>query len=314
MAYTFNVEEMRTNRTIGFQSSQDNVSVSWQNEYQVIVGTNASDDIAAVSPYDVITASGLPVVNRSVYYFASKVIPFAICRNLSASQDPSAVAKWTVKAQYKSFNRNQNQDDNEPIAPPAALTDLGTSEEADLEEFEQVLYEDKSSTPKAIRLPSGAFFSDPVMERIPTLTVKLTQYESSITYEQMLARKFKTNDATYRSQPAGTWLIEDVEASTVQVQLSGGATTAALVTYTLKHSPRTDAAGTDIGWKVSRALYDYKYKNGSGTYVWNFDGDQQAATLTRVQSDGTRKTTGTLPDYLYFQVYDETDFSAFLQA
>lgn len=317
MAYTFSVSELRSDRTIGFQSSGDRVSVSWQNQYQVIVGTDASDDINAVSPYDVITASGLPTVNKSIYYFAGKVIPFAICNNLSATQDDRAGQRWTVRAQYKSFNKNQNQDDNEPIAPPAAITNLGTSEEPTLEEYEQVLYEDKSTTPKAIRLPSGAFFSEPVMERVPSLTIKLTQYESSITYEQMLARKFKVNDATYRTKAAGTWLIENVEASTVSVQLSTGATAAALVTYTLKYSPRTDAAGTHIGWKESRALYDYRVNTGtalSPVWEWYFEGDQQSATLTRVDEDGIRKTSGVLPDYLYFQKYDDTDFSAFLQA
>jgi hypothetical protein len=310
MTISYAVAEKRSGRALRFASRGDRVTSTWTNEYQVTVSATGSDSVSDASPYDVISATGLPVVNSSVYYFNSEVIPFLVCRNKHAKQSPKNQALWTVSCEYQSFDGSQTESGNQPKSPPATLDLLGTSEQAELGEFEKVLYEDKSTTAVPIRLPSGAYFAEPVTERIPTLTIKLTQYESNITYEQMLARKFKVNDGTYRTQAAGTWLIENVEASTVSVQLSGGATTAALVTYTIRHSP------LDEGWEKSLALIDYKHNTGtamSPAYEWNLEGDQLAATLTFVDSDGI-KTGSSTPDYADFKVYDEIDFDSFLLA
>jgi len=312
MAYTYDVSERRQGRTIQFSGTSDKLSIVWNNEYQVIVGTTTSDDPADVSPYDVVTASGLPVVNSSIYYFSSKVIPFAICRDKRATQNPDKLSQWTVKATYKSFDNSQTESGLAPVTPPAAIASLGTSEQASLGEMELVLYEDKSTTPKKILLPSGAFFAEPVVERIPVLTIKLTQYESSITYNQMLDRKFKVNDATYRTQAARKWLIEHVEASTVSVQLAAGATTAALVTYTLVLSP------LDEGWDKTLALVDYVHNTGTAMApAWEpylDDSEPPQQKLVYVDSDGIKKVSQSVPDYEQYQVYDDTTFSSFLLA
>ena len=308
MAYTFAVSERRARGPFKVSGKGDRVDITWQTEFNVIVGTDASDDIAAVNPYDVVSATGLPVVNVSIYYFNNEVIPFVICREKTARQDGDASAKWVVTASYKSFTGNQTEAQNTPVAPPVALSSLGTSEEPSLGEMEKVIYEDKASTPKKILLPSGAFFAEPVLERVPILTVKLTQYESSITYQQMLDRKFTVNDDTYRTKAAGTWLIEHVEASEVSVQLSGGATSAALVTYTLIYNP------TSEGWKKALALVDNKILSGGVFKPYLDDSDPPMQALVFVDSTGAKKGTQTVPDYVEFQVYDDTDFSAFLQA
>ena len=93
----------------------------------------------------------------------------------------------------------------------------------------------------------------------------------------------------------------------MSVQLSGGPTTAALVTYTLVLSP------LDEGWKKSLALIDYKHKVSS-KFVPNMEGDPLTASLTFVDSTGTKKVSQTVPDYVDFQVYDDIDFDSFLLA
>ncbi|QDV86913.1 hypothetical protein [Planctomycetes bacterium TBK1r] len=313
MAYTYTPHELRTGRQMSFAGKGDSVSITWTTEYRVAVEASGGDSLADVDPYNVITASGLPTVNSSIYYFGGQVIPFVICRNKTATMDPKHLGEWKVKCSYKTFTGNQTEAENAPMAPPAAITNLGTAEQPSLGEIEKVLYEDKTpTTPQKVTLPSGAWFAEPVMERIPVLTIKLTQYESSITYQQMLDRKFKVNDDTYRTKAAGTWLIEDVEASTVSVQLSGGATTAALVTYTLVHSP------LDEGWKKSLALIDNKVNTGTAMApVWEpyvDDSKPPIRSLVFVDDDGIKKGSQVSPDYRDFIVYDETDFSAFLQA
>ncbi|WP_182871227.1 hypothetical protein [Stieleria mannarensis] len=145
------------------------------------------------------------------------------------------------------------------------------------------------------------------MERIPTLQVRLTQYEASITYEQMLARKFKVNSGTYRSKDRYQWLIQDVEATEVDVLLSGGETSAALVTYTLSHLPLNE------GWKKALALIDYKHLV-SGKFVPHLSGDPRTASQTFVDATGAKKADQSVPDYIEFEPQGELDFSTFLQA
>lgn len=312
MAFTYNVEELRTGRQMSFAGKNDSVSITWTNEYRVQVEASGGDEVKDVDPYNVTTASGLPIVNKSIYYFGGQVIPFVICRNKVATCNDKALGEWKVKCTFKTFTGNQTEAENQPLAPPAAVTDLGTAEQPSLGEIEKVIYEDKSGTPQKILLPSGAWFAEPVLERIPVLTIKLTQYESSITYQNMLDRKFKVNDATYRSKAAGTWLIEHVEASEVSVQLSGGLTDAALVTYTLVHSPLSE------GWKKSLALIDNVVNTGTAmSPTWEpylDDSEPPVRSLVLVDSDGIKKGTQTAPDYVEYQVYDDTTFSTFLQA
>lgn len=305
MPATYTVSQGR-NQRMSFTGSQDSISVTWHQDYFVDVsGVTASD----VDAYDVLTATGVPVVNRSVYTIGSKIIPYVICRDKTATQNPDRLSRWTVKTKWSSTVRsNTEETDNAPIDPPDAVTDITPLVVSELGETEKVLWMDKSTTPvDAARTPAGNFWSEPVMERIPTLRLKITQYEASITYEQMLDRKFKVNDATYRSQAAQKWLIEDVEATEVDVELSGGSTTAALVTYTLALSPH------EYGWKVERALFDTQYLDTGEVKL--FQNEQPGtSSIGYITSAGAKRVSQTgEPDYIEYERFDDTTFSSFLQ-
>lgn len=305
MPATYTVSQGR-NQRMSFTGSQDSISVTWHQDYFVDVsGVTASD----VDAYDVLTATGVPVVNRSVYTIGSKIIPYVICRDKTATQNPDRLSRWTVKTKWSSTVRsNTEETDNAPIDPPVAVTDITPLVVSELGETEKVLWMDKSTTPvDAARTPAGNFWSEPVMERIPTLRLKITQYEASITYDQMLARKFKVNDATYRSQDAQKWLIEDVEATEVDVELSGGPTTAALVTYTLALSPH------EYGWKVERALFDTQYLDTGEIKL--FQNEQPGtSSIGYITSAGAKRVSQTgEPDYIEYERFDDTTFSSFLQ-
>ena len=314
MAVTYTVDELRTGREIAFTGEADSVSITWKTEYSVYVDDVADPTFtgASVSPYDVVTATGIPIVNRSIYYFNSKVIPFVICRNKTARQTQNKLKRWTVTASYKAAARaGQDEGLFEPVTPEANAENYEPSEYAELGEIERVLYVDKSNQPKKISLPSGNWWSEPVIERVPTLTLKITQYETSITYEQMLERKLKTNSTEYRDQLPGKWIISHIEANEVSVQLSGGPSTVALVTYTLDLSPH------DSGWKDQRVLIDNVFKNPATQKYELFYGDKELK-ITRpctIQEDGTlwQNGTSTAPKYVEYQVQDEINFTTFLQ-
>ena len=300
MAITYNVDELRTNRSLDFSGSRDEVSVTWNNEYRV-----SATGTGTISPYDAITATGLPVVNRSVYYFDGKIIPYVICRKKKLKQNPKRTSEFTVTASYKAaLTSGQEESDNDPIAPPALLTDITAREVPILKEVERVMYKDKAGD--EILTPLKRFFADPVIERVPTLTLEISQYESSVTYEQLLARKLRVNDATYRTKAAHKWLIQHIEPVEVDVELSGGTTTAVLCKYTVELND------TDQGWKEQRVLVDTHFVDGSGDIQPFQDGELLSQNYGFIQSDGTKKA-GSTPDYVSFEVYDTATFSGFLQ-
>lgn len=306
MTLTYDVNELRDNRSIGFTGSNDQLSIDWTTSYSVDVTSDVAFDFSTLSEYDVITASGLPIVNRSVYLSNNKIIPFVICRDKKGKQDPKRKQRWTVACKWKGIRKAGGSESGDaPIAKPNALADITPKVVSELGEIERVLYTDKSSTPKPILTPSGRYYSEPAIERIPTLTLKISQYEASITYATMLARKLKVNSGTYRGEPRYDWLIEDVEAVEVDVELAGGTTSAALVTYTVTHNPLL------YGWKDDRALIDSHYLDGS-VFKPFMDGELRSISQGFVEIDGAKKT-GTTPDYDQFETYDDIDFDSFLQ-
>ena len=149
-------------------------------------------------------------------------------------------------------------------------------------------------------------FDQPFVERLATLQLRITQYEASITYEQMMERKLKVNEATYRTKVRYSWLITEVEASEVTVQLAGGPTVAALVTYTLELSP------LPYGWKDERALLDtHHYLNGKK--IAYKDDELATYTICKVNNVGVLIDQDDLPEYDRWETYDTIDFGTFLQ-
>lgn len=285
-----------------FSGTGDSLSVTWHQDYFVEVsGVTPS----SVSPYDVLTASGIPVVNRTVYYDGSKVIPFVVCRDKTAEQDKSRLSRWKISTKWTSLNRsNSTEAGNQPVSPPAALTDFTPRVVSNLGEIEKVLYFDKDNK-SCYLTPARSTWSEPVIERVPTLQLQITQYEASITYDQMLERKLKVNKTTYRGQPRYDWLITQVEAIEVDVQLSGGETTAAQVTYTLEHSPHL------YGWKDDRALIDTHYLESGVRMPFLEELDQSNGYIE--VTGAKRSSQEGEPEYIQYEPFDDIEFSDFLQ-
>ncbi len=88
MAFSFEVRERRQGRTMSFSGKDDDLEITWATEYNVSV---SGGDATLVSPYDVITAEGLPIVNQDVFEFGEQIIPFVMCRNKNGNTKPRCI-------------------------------------------------------------------------------------------------------------------------------------------------------------------------------------------------------------------------------
>ena len=298
MAATFTVNDARAEE-FGYSGTADSLTGTWNKDYQVDVsGTEA--EIRDVQRHDVLNATGLPTVNQSVYTIDGEIVPYMVCRSKVGRRNPERLGRWDIKTMWRG-TITTDESDFEPMTPPATLGGISPIETARLGETEKVMYEDINS--KACLTPNDQFWAEPMVERIPTLVLQISQYESSLTYDQALARKLKVNDDTYRSQPRYDWLITEVEFTEVTVQLSGGPTTAALVTYTLEHSPHL------YGWKEDRALIDTVYDDSGDLKAFADDG-YGAQSYGFVSVTGAKSATLVRDQW---ELQNEIDFSSFLQ-
>lgn len=309
---TFSVTQAR-NQRMSFSGSDDQLKITWHADYFVDVTLGVGESISQINAYDILTASGVPVVNRTVYEVDNKFIPFVLCRSKTCRPHENLYTRWIVEAEFESSVRaNSGEGENQPIAKPAGLTDITPRVVPILGETQKVLYEDKSDTPlDCARSPTGNWWSEPIIERIPTLALQITQYESYLSYEDMLRRKLKVNASSYRGQPPYDWLIQDIQPTEVTVPLATGSVRAVQVTYTVEHSPHL------YGWKTDRALIDSMFletaddKTTAKAFQNKEPGSKSNGFIT-VSGVKRPDQTGT-PDYIQYESYERIEFDDFLQ-
>lgn len=294
-------------------ANQDALRIEWAATYQVIVSDPSDQNFtgADITAFDVAAAPGLPLVNYTTYFENGFVIPFLVCRSKRAARDANNNTRWLVSTTWDSGDKNdQLENENQPIDPPVNLTDFTPREELELGEIELVRYNDVDDPPEPIRLPTGNDFPQPAIIRYPTQILKITQYESFVSYQTMEDRKFLINSIPYRGKNIGAWLIQQVEAREVTVQLAAGQAVVAEVTYTLESNPSPN------GWFLDWALIDTHYleqANDLNTKKAFQDKDYLTYINGLIQADGTQKPNQLgEPDYVQFQVYKDDNFS-FLQ-
>lgn len=298
---------------MSFSGSDDQLKVTWHADYFVDVTLESGENISQINAYDILTADGVPVVNRTVYEVDNKLIPFVLCRNKTCRPHESRYTRWVVSAQFESsIKANSGEDENQPIAKPSSLNSIAPRVVPILGETQKVLYEDKSDTAlDCARSPTGNWWSEPIIERIPTLALQITQYEDYLSYEDMLNRKLKVNASSYRGQPPYDWLIQDIQPTEVIVPLTTGQVRAVQVTYTIEHSPHL------YGWKVDRALIDSVFletaddKSTAKVFQNKEPGSKSYGFVT---ASGAKRADQTgAPDYIQYESYERIEFDDFLQ-
>jgi hypothetical protein len=298
---------------MSFSGSDDQLKVTWHVDYFVDVTLESGENISQINAYDILTADGVPVVNRTVYEVDNKLIPFVLCRNKTCRPHENQYTRWIVNAQFESsIKANTGEDENQPIVKPSSVRDIAPRIVPILGETQKVLYEDKRETPvDCARSPTGNWWSEPIIERIPTLALQITQYEEYLSYEDMLNRKLKVNSSVYRGQPPYDWLIQDIQPTEVLVPLSTGQVRAVQVTYTIEHSPHL------YGWKVDRALIDSVFletadDKSTAKVFQNKEPGSKSYGFVTVSGTKRGDQTGT-PDYIQYESYDRIEFDDFLQ-
>lgn len=296
MVATYTVKEARI-QNMKMSGTADAIQCSFNKVYDIEVAGVAGAD---VDVFHMQENAALPKANLTMWETGGKINPFLICRDVSFKQNRSRLLRWEVTTGWKGKYA--------PLeSKPAAITDISPEVTIELGEMQRVMYADKDNVP--ILTPTGNWYEEPAMERIATQILTIKQYENYVSYDEMAERKFTTNKVGYRGKAIGSWLIEQIEGHEVDVQLSGGTTTAALLTYTLLHNPLPQ------GWKDQRALIDTHYYNSNGDKVEFTEGLLKTANLGYVDEDGNKRDSQTgVPDYQEFRIFDERNFRAdFLQ-
>lgn len=201
--------------------------------------------------------AALPQAGISTYYHAGSntAVPQAVCRSVNVTRDQKNRALFKVVANWSTDPLDA------PVcagAPPTSIADLTATDTGTIGMHERVLYVDKDNVGCWL-LPTGSPYTSPVIEKVPTLTVTIVQYESSITYEQMLQRSYVVNSDVYRGQAAGRWMTGEVQAQDYTVKIGGVDTTVAKVTYPVMLAPFIYASGQDVGWRQTQPLVDSLY-------------------------------------------------------
>lgn len=328
------IQELCETRETSFQiqgsinsAGRNVVNHTASKEFRVIIDPTSIINPSEVDDVEVGCAAGLPVVNRTSWYSSAtgNSMPWAICRNKTVERSSENAYVFMVKCDFETGNIESEEC---AATPPVNLTDITPQVTAQVGSYERVMYNDVNGN-QCWQLPyTKTPYSTPVTQIIPTLQLTITQFESAITFEQMLARSFKLNSSDYRSKAAGLWMTGPVQATDQTVQLSGGEVDAAKVTYNLMLSeryfyppgvPATAGNETVYGWSHIQPLLDTMKVNAAGDVVPATTNGTGVPVYINA-SDGKERIPAAIggdedrPDYIQHQKQEMIDFNTFLQA
>lgn len=312
MAIQYDTRIARSSPDSGsFSSSgaqQDELSASLTIDYIIDFydDTDPTFDGKHLDSMYVLTNSGLPIVNASVFYNPETGLlsPYVVCRGKTVRRDPARSTRWFAQTQWSSGNQNNATTENDLSGQPPAdsLTNIAPQFEYSLRERERRVYSSQDASAKPFFTPTGNDWSEPLYTRESDIEVVVRHYQSFISYEDLQSRRFKVNQDTFAGKDPFTWIIEDCSATEVTVQLQTGPTLAALVVHRLIWTAREE------GWKDRRALVDTHYFD-------EFDDDQKKAftddefatqTTGNVDVDGYRIISTEFQDWI---TQDSIDFA-----
>ena len=262
--------------------------------------------------------TSLPTVMGSVYYDANTGLmnPYAICMSKSVKRNTQNPYLFEVDASFKT--KALETENCTIVAQDVAIpTDISPEVTVSVGNTQKVLYHDLFTGDQSFMYEGiKERFSSPVTTDIPNLTLTISQYESYVSYAQILARSYVTNNATYAGFGTGMWLCKVENVSNVELKVGGATQTWARVTYnvSLSQDGYYDPNGTYqlTGWKQQVPLIASKFLPDAAeekTDPFMAGGMPQ---LGMINEDGTKAANQDKPDYLTFNRYRSASFS-FLQ-
>lgn len=290
--------------SIAGTQARDGLDVTWNVEYTLEVSDDADPEFTGetVTAVEAAAAPVLPRAGKSVYYENGVVIPFLVCTNKTARRKEGHRRLFDVQVNYSG-----NGDQAGP--PPINVSDIAPQVEYIVDERQELTHTDVNG--KKCLTPTGNMYNDSFMKRFGGKVRKVTQYELSLSHNQMAARMLAANSTGYAGEPIYSWLITAVEARDVEVTLQSGLTDAVLVSYTLRHTTLPH------GWKENRALIDSHYlmlANDLGTKRAHFDKELRSYSSVVLNPDGTKAADQNVPQYDQWELLNKLDYATFLQA
>lgn len=232
------------------------------------------------------------------------IAPFLLCSSKQIERDSENPFVFHVSVDWESIEfgaaggnaSGGGTKDPEEAMEPEPLEEFEEDNIATVVSFttssqEYVSYDSKYLNGRLSRqswkLPTGTPFQEPVVHKVPLVTLSITQFEDDLTLTDIEKRSYTVNNAEWNGRPAFHWMIAEIQAEEVELQRytdpndpSQGLTTVTKwrVTYTVHlapdreiecvvndepHMPGISLNVGDVynpGWGVLRPLVDTFYK------------------------------------------------------
>ncbi len=361
MAKQYSVCQMRDT---GYSSSANNsggkksVQITINVSYRVIVTDPADSGFtgADVTDLEVAFAPGIPLVNYHTYYdsYANVGMPMAVCKSKSVKRDSGASNMFVVTCSFatepatsKNGKKEEKADDatqEPPLTPddidPVVSYSMGVREVV----VDTAPAYASDDTPLGVIstaiLPCdpnsvvadkwGPEFQMPVTKKIPTVTMTITQFESTWSWEKLLERGYKVNFFAWGNDTvAKSWMITNINAVEQSVKIDdgvGGVTDADWyrVTYTIMRDAYTvknyntvtgQVDDLFVGHAAALPLYSPVYIDtvASPDEIRIFLTKDSVPYIGRVDHEGAPLPSTTQGcNYVRYDTVDDVDFS-FLQ-
>jgi len=262
-------------------------------------------------------AQGLPTVQKSIYYDADSgtIHPYAVCTGKDVKRRRDAPMVFDVSCSFQSKTETENMD-NETVTQP---TDIRPEVTVSVSGKDRVLYQDLETGNQSYLFPGIKLqYPAPVVTQVPLLTLTISQYESYVSYAQILARSFKVNSANWQGFGAGFWRLVVKNVSEVDIQTQLGTVTWAKVTYeaTLSNDGFYDESGTWqlTGWKAQIPCIAPKFKNAAGDIQKFVDPNTSEPFMGFINKNSGLLYGGSNPQYITHTRYETLDFNSIIQA
>jgi hypothetical protein len=353
----------------GGSGGQRKTKISAKTKYLVVVAKKSGGPSLTPSdlnPLLIINHPSIPRIGRTCYSFGGLIAPFLLCSNKTIDRDAENPFVFHVSVDWESIEvgvgggssevgEETPQEALEPkpeeefdTVPDPVASFTTSSTEIVLYEADFVTrgYEKRQSW----KLPTGTPFQEPITRKVPLITISLTQFEDEFTLTDLEKRSFSVNMERWNSRGDGQWLIAEVQAEEVTLNLQDGEVDMWRVTYTIHLAPDNPvkvivdgepAIGPNgegwnegelfyPGWATLRPLVDTFYKKedtppsgppGPDYLVPNADEKTGYVEACYIYEATGRKRTPTStdgtgddrPSYMAFMSYRYSDFNEFLQ-
>ena len=303
------------------QGNSRNTTQNFTQTY-LVKATNADGSLYSGNPSEINTAivgqaHGLPTVQKSIYYDSDSgtIHPYAVCTGKDIKRRRDAPMLFDVSCTFQSKTETESMD-NETVTEP---TDIRPEVTVSVGGKDRVLYQDLDTGDQSYLFPGIKLqYPAPVVTQVPLLTLTISQYESYVSYAQILDRSFKVNSTAWQGFAAGLWRLVVKNVSEVEIQTQLGTATWAKVTYeaTLSNDGFYDESGTWqlTGWKAQIPCIAPKFVNAAGDIQKFVDPNTSEPFMGFISSTSGLLYGGSKPQYITHTRYETLDFNSIIQA